>query len=331
MTDINPIGIDRLTKDLRDSARNLTTNEARYLVDYYYKLQDDRVRSAAQVRSSEEDESVGWIHYVFGHLHELESRIKSALGIYASGQPLGEWAQSITGIGPVISAGLLAHIDIVKTPHPGALWRLAGLDPTLEWVGREKAKALVNETVGKSKTITEEALATICARTFRHPQSLKALALTPKPDGEKPKKLTKENLTRALARRPWNARLKVLAWKIGESFVKQRNRKGGEMYGGYYVERRALEDANNAAGKYKDAALVKAKTVGKATEAYKHYSKGTFPPGHIYARSKRWVVKLFLSHYHHVGYEILHGEPPDRPWIITHGGHSDFIPPPNWK
>ena len=70
------IGIERLTRDLKESALRLTSNEARYLVDYYYKLQDDRIRSASQVRSSEEGEEVSWINFVQQHLTTLENRIK---------------------------------------------------------------------------------------------------------------------------------------------------------------------------------------------------------------------------------------------------------------
>ena len=326
----SPIGVERLTKDLRNSARNLSAGQALYLVDYYYQKQDDRIRAAGQIRSSDEDESVEWIQYVFKHLAALENRIKSALGIYAGGHELGEWSQSITGIGPVLSAALLAHIDIALTPHAGALHRLAGLDPSIEWIGREKAKTLVNDVVGKGK-ITAGHLATLSEAAGRTPGSLKKMALAPKPNGDKPKKLTKDNLSKALSRRPWNAKLKVVTWKIGESFVKQQNATGGEFYGRFYSERREIEEAANVSGKNKNKALAKAKAVGRNTEAYKYYSEGLFPPAHTYARAKRWVVILFLSHYHHVGYEILHGTPPELPWIIAHGGHSDFIPPPNWK
>lgn len=322
-----PIGIERLTADLRTSARTLTAGEAKYLVDYYYKMQDDRIRAAAQVRSREPGESMGWIDFVFGQLNTLETRIKTALDLYSSGQELGAWAKSITGIGPVLSAGLLAHIDITLTPHPGALWRLAGLDPTSKWIGKTAAPKLVNEILGKGK-ITPAKIAEIAREINRNPVFLEqtAIKFNKKDDGT----VTKASLTKAVAVRPWNAKLKVLTWKIGESFVKQQSSKGGEFYGHFYVERRAMEEAANSAGKNKELALAKAQTVGAKTEAYKHYSEGLLPPGHLYARAKRWVVKLFLSHYHHVGYEMLHGKPPDRPWIITHGGHSDFIPPPNW-
>jgi len=323
------IGIERLTKDLKNSARTLTSGQARYLVDYYYQMQDDRIRAASHVRSSEQDESVTWVEYVFNHLSRLENQIKAALGLYSDSHELGLWSKSITGIGPVISAGLLAHIDISQTPHAGALWRLAGLDPTSEWLGKDAAKKMVDEVMGKEKEITTEKLSLIGAKSHRNPRLLRGMTLSYSNADEKT--LTKANLVKAVARRPWNAKLKVLTWKTGESFVKQQNSAGGEFYGGYYLERRAMEEAANNDGSYKEQALAKAKTVGKSTEAYKHYSEGQFPPGHIYARAKRWVVKLFLSHYHHVGYEVMHGKPPDRPWIIAHGGHSDFIPPPNWK
>jgi len=269
------IGVEQLSKDLKDGALKLTSGQARYLVDYYYKMQDDRIRAKNQQRSAEEDDEPGeWVDWVSGFLAKLEGQIFTALDIYSDNQELGRWARSITGIGPVISAGLLAHIDISMTPHPGALWRYAGLDPTSTWNKKEK--------------------------------------------------------------RPWNARLKVLAWKIGESMVKQQNRHpkakavGGDFYGSLYIQRREIEEVKNAAGEYREQAEVKAKTVDKKTEAYKYYSKGVLPPGHLYSRAKRWAVKIFLSHYHHVGYEILHGKPPDRPWVLVHGDHSDFIAPPNW-
>ena len=268
------IGVQRLTRDLRTGAEKLTTTQARFLVDYYYTLQDQRIRAKNQHRSAEDDEPAAWVDWISGYLAKLEGQIFTALDIYSDNQELGQWARSITGIGPVIAAGLLAHIDINMTPHPGALWRYAGLDPTNQWNKKEK--------------------------------------------------------------RPWNARLKVLAWKIGESMVKQQNRRpknkpvGGDFYGKMYVERREIEEIKNLNGEFEEQAKAKAKTVGKDTKAYGFYSKGQLPPGHLYSRAKRWAVKIFLSHYHHVGYEILHGKPPDRPWILVHGDHSDFIPPPNW-
>jgi hypothetical protein len=47
---------------------------------------------------------------------------------------MGIWAREICGIGPVISSGLIANIDITKAPTVGHIWRYSGLDPTSKWL-----------------------------------------------------------------------------------------------------------------------------------------------------------------------------------------------------
>ena len=44
----------------------------------------------------------------------LEESIKSALDVYSSASSVGRWLRSQKGIGPVIAAGFLAHLDITK-------------------------------------------------------------------------------------------------------------------------------------------------------------------------------------------------------------------------
>jgi hypothetical protein len=48
-------------------------------------------------------------------------------------------------------------------------------------------------------------------------------------------------------KRPHNAKLKVLCWKIGDSFVKQQSREN-DVYGKVYGERKRLELERNDAG-----------------------------------------------------------------------------------
>lgn len=129
-------------------------------------------------------------------------------------------------------------------------------------------------------------------------------------------------------KRPWNAQLKVLCWKIGESFVKVSG-KDDDVYGKVYLRRKDLESKRNDEGAYTAHAAERKSTVGKSTEAYKHYAEGHLPPGHIHARAKRYAVKLFLSHFHYVLYKTHFGKEPPRPWVIEHGGHADYFPPPN--
>lgn len=259
MTD-NPI--ERLSRDLRAAASNLAPNEARYLVDSYYQMQENRKRSANQVRAlSEGGEPHGVITWLLENSHMLEKQIAGALDVYSRSHPLGKWARSVKGIGPVIAAGLLAHIDLERAPTVGHIWRYAGLDPTSKWEKGHK--------------------------------------------------------------RPWNASLKTLCWKIGESFVKVSGHDDA-FYGKVYLERKAYEQAKNEAGDYREQAEAGAKRVGKNTESYKHYVEGKLPPGHIHARAKRYAVKLFLAHYHEQGLRLMGKEPP-MPYPIAILGHAHVI------
>lgn len=260
----------KLSKDLREAARHLTRSEARYLVDTYYQVQQYRIEAANQDRSGKTSvEPTAFVTWVSDLFRRLEGSIKSALDAYTDEQVVGRWARSIVGIGPVLSAGLLAHIEIEKAPTVGHIWRFAGLDPTSKWNQGEK--------------------------------------------------------------RPWNARLRRLCWNIGESFIKQQNREGA-IYGPIYAERKQIEIARNERGDNAGtaASILQARKIRKDTVARTFYEQGKLPPAHIHARARRYGVKLFLAHWHHVAFESHFGQPPIKPYIFTRPEHTHYIAPPNW-
>lgn len=283
--------------DIRKAAQLMSAEEARYMVDLYYQIQEFRKASGNQIGALKRaDQPPALIlDWVFGNMEGIENTIKKALDDYTSSNALGQWVKGIVGIGPVIAAGLLAHIDFnpwhckqpddkctEKEPHPdcgrrnlptvGAIWRFAGLDPTSKWDKGQK--------------------------------------------------------------RPWNAALKRLCWLAGESFVKVSNNPKS-LYGKLYSERKAMEQAKNERGDYAEqaTAVLATRNIGKATDAWKWYSgqwalqtdeakakieageevlpRPMLPPAHIHARAKRWAVKLFLSHYFEEGCrKVLNKEPP---------------------
>jgi len=131
--------VQRLTRDLAKAAATLTTDEARFLVDYYYITQEDRKRAGNQERALDEDrEPHGVLSWLFDQSATIENQIKRALDAYTNASPLGQWARDHYGIGPVIAAGLLAHIDLERAPTAGHIWRYAGLDPTVKWEKGQK-------------------------------------------------------------------------------------------------------------------------------------------------------------------------------------------------
>lgn len=122
-----------VARDLKAAAQKMTADEARYLVDLYYQIQEFRKAAGNQVRSLTEPEPSSLITSIFGSMEKVEGRIKRGLDYYTDTQKMGVWAKSIVGIGPVISAGLLAHIKIERCNTVGSIWRFAGLDPTCVW------------------------------------------------------------------------------------------------------------------------------------------------------------------------------------------------------
>lgn len=125
--------ISRMSKDIKLAAITLSDNEARYLVDTYYQMQESRIRDDHRIR---QQDKIDEPHAVLSWLREqdsmLEKQIKGVLGKYADAHVMGRWMQEIVGIGPVIAAGILSHVDITRAPTAGALWRYAGIekDPT---------------------------------------------------------------------------------------------------------------------------------------------------------------------------------------------------------
>lgn len=267
--------IMRMNKDIRESVLKLSPAEVRYLVDTYYQMQDARIRAANQERAlttAEEPHTV--ISWLLEQNENLENQIKKTLDVYSASDKLGQWARSNAGVGPVITAGLLAHFSFVKANgdrqlYAGAFWRFAGLDPTTKW---EKGK-----------------------------------------------------------KRPYNAFLKTLCcFKLGESFVKVSN-KPDAFYGNLYKLRKEQEQAWNEEGKNaaRSKEILTEKKLGKDTGAYQAYSGGKFPPAHVHRRAVRWVAKMFVAHYHYVGFRLLFNEEPPQPYVFSVLGHGNIIKPPH--
>lgn len=129
---------------------------------------------------------------------------------------------------------------------------------------------------------------------------------------------------------PWNADLKTICWNMGESFVKQQNRKH-DFYGKFYRDRKGVEREKNESGEYAGQAkkALETKRYGQQTVAYAYYKKGKLPPAQIHSRAKRYAVKIFLSHYHAVGQFIKLGRLPAKPYAFVFMGHAHLIAPPN--
>ena len=236
------VQIKRMNRVLVKTAATLGHEDARYLVSAYYAVQRHRESAEAQLRraadGSQPHELIAWLAE---QDRVVEKQIKRALDEWSDALPAARWAKSIIGVGPVIAAGLAAHIDISKCGTVSQIWRFAGYDPTLKWARGTKC--------------------------------------------------------------PWNRNLERLCWLAGDRFVETSGHEDG-FYGRFYLLRKRVEQEHNEQGKL---------------------------AAQIHIRAKRWVVKLFLAHYHHVAWVAATGTEPPRPYAIQILGHDGFIAPPNFQ
>lgn len=273
-----------ISSDLRDAARLTPDSEIRYLVDAYYAMQKIRIASGnADFALSGSKEP----HQILGFISEQQERIEKQIQVILdewSGNNInGIWMRNIVGIGPVISSGLLAHLNIEKAATAGAFWRFAGLDPTLKW---EKGQI-----------------------------------------------------------RPWNAKVKLLCWKLGESFVKVSGNENA-FYGHLYKARKELETFRNERGDHVQLAFheLTTRTFRAAPKMKKTtpeeqakeiqatvswYQRGMLPPGRIHLRATRYAATIFLSHLHEVMFFNKYGIAARRPYVYEYKNHAHVMEPPH--
>jgi hypothetical protein len=133
--------IEPASKEMILEAANLTNAEARFLVSDYYAAQDMRKRADMQIRHQGDAtmaERVSALRYMGDGFALMEREVQKMLQKYAEASSTGRWMLSLYGVGPVITAGMLAHLDIERAPTAGHFWRFSGLDPTCEWKKGEK-------------------------------------------------------------------------------------------------------------------------------------------------------------------------------------------------
>lgn len=268
--DETSLSVKKLQRDLREAAKNMGADQARFLVDHFYTIQDYRKSSANQMRALESsEEPIEILRWFYDQSDNLENYLKMTLDIYARNHPVGKWMMGVKGIGPVITAGLLAHIDIEKAPTVGHIWRFAGLDSTVVWEKGQK--------------------------------------------------------------RPWNGKLKVLCWKIGDSFVKQSGGDNPSPYGIRYRAWKSEYVLRNERGDYKELAAqtLETRKFRADTDALRHYKEGRLPPGRLELRARRKATKMFLSHMHDFWYRTHFNAEPPVPYVIAHMQHTHFIPRPD--
>lgn len=140
-TEINIIGKHDIRKAMSEfgPASENAARDVRFITRYYYAIQDDRKRTHSQLRESLlRNENNLLLKYLAAQTQEIEKAVKYAMESYTDQHEVGHWLKQIYGIGPVIAAGIVAHIDIKKAVTSGHIESFAGYNPNMVWPEKTK-------------------------------------------------------------------------------------------------------------------------------------------------------------------------------------------------
>ena len=236
----------------------------RTLVDIYYDFQGQRIQTQLRIGASErghsltkEELSIYGITTILENAHSFEKDAEKLITKQLKNHALyTQYLSKIYGIGPMLSAGLIAYVDnIEKFQHVSSLWQYSGYGANRFCPECKKPTSVeVKYDTGK-------------------------IAKKLHPFNECPECNAKTNtiLQKRMSgyQSNWNDKLKTLAWKAGTSFVKQSPDKSKyrKLYDQIKKKERML---------HPEKKVVKGKTF--------------YNDGHIHNRAMRKVVKIFLAH-----------------------------------
>lgn len=338
--------IEKMSKEIKKSVvvDIPTRAEARYISDIYYQIQTMRIAADNQLRSMAQDfdqdsddiakgktksnpaQSKPFIKWYCDQLKQMETEIGKALTIFSDSCYMGKWAKANIGIGPTIATQLVAYLDIPSETdfYAGNWWSYCGLnDNNRPWLGREKSLQLVNKFIpAGTKNITDQmvldlSVASKWSYTYYNTKCRNENGTW-----------SRDALIKATAKVPYNKHLKVLMYKIGHQFMMVKN-NDKSLYGKIIVERLAYETEKNNRGDYKDQCekILSSKNFSKSTNAYKEYSQGRLPKGHLMQRAQRYATKMFISHLFEAEYFNKFGVAAPHPYELAIAGHKGYVGP----
>lgn len=261
----------------------------RNLVDIYYDFQGQRIQTQLRIGAStrtntltDEELSMYGIQTIMENAKNFEKDIEKLIVRQLKNHAL--WTQylsKIQGIGPLIAAGLISYIDdIEKFDHVSSLWQYSGY-------GMNRFC-----TVCKKPTYVEVKYDTGKVAKKLHPFESCPIC-------------NNKTITLLQKRTPgyqsnWNDKLKVLAWKASNSFVRRPAAKS---------KYRKLYDKI----KKEEHKLHPKKIVSNG--------KTSFNDGHLHNRALRKVSKIFLAHLWQT-WRRQEGLEASEPYVKQLLGHS---------
>lgn len=128
--EIDVLEIEKYSKSVAQAAKVLERTQARTLVHLYYSNQRSRIAMGNRIIAFKKDgKATEVLDFMMNQFVLIEKYTSGLLNQYAKANYMGQWSSQICGIGPVLSAGLLAYVNLDIAQTAGDVWAYAGLAP----------------------------------------------------------------------------------------------------------------------------------------------------------------------------------------------------------
>ena len=329
------VAIKKLDKDLIDAMEITTMKEARFLVNSYYIMQEDRIRAYGQGRELfKTGNPHKVISFLAGQSEGLEDQIKKALDRYTDTHPIAQWLKTHIGIGSVISAGIVSNLDITKAPTAGHFFSYAGLCPEQKRVKGRKVNW--NPDLKRILWLCGECFVKVSGNDNAYFGKM----YRQRKEYEQAKNEAGDYKDQALAKAaivgkgtdayPWYSGFWVIDPELNPTAIIDSD----------IVEN--IKKIKKDVARNFDANLIKNKKDAKellnaekmvAVEAYLADKQITLrpmlPPAHIQRRVTRYTTKMLLSFLHEVWYWHEYKKAPPAPYAMVFAGHAHKLEIPN--
>ena len=316
-------------------------SQLRQLVDLYEQhIQRQRIamKNRAQSFRRENDPAPGertlldkWATTYEDLEHDLKRDIKEAIQVH----PMYSYMVAIRGVSYILTARLLAMLDVRKAPYASSFWKYAGLAVGDFWQDPDTGKIMAPH-VGYASIKSNAGAGDTTKITIRDGVRVSVFLLSkPRENGRaKVRVIPRDNWQEVRARdqlipgffSPYNRRLKTALHMVATSFQRTDNEAYLDLYRekyDYYINNRPSW-----------ARCVDCGTpVTECAERYVHgdhdyRGKGKgWQTGRIHQAAQRYMVKVYLSHVWAVWRE-LEGLPVHDPYPVAKmDGHKHVHKP----
>ena len=272
-------------------------------------LQKVRIGAGNRAAAIEAERAVGVLEYWQKQEQRLQAQeddIEDTIRHIVAGSAVWEnWAKDVKGVGPVTLGLIMGEVDIRKAHSISALWRFAGY-AVINGERQRPTKGQKLDYNKRLKTYVYRQMSSLMRAggvysklyyRFREEEEAKQMK---EPFREERAGVPEESMASERAEAGEQPRFEERAESLEEPSCQERASSSEEPIG--------AERANNSE---------------EPTSAERSIPKNKM---HVHLRAIRRMAKIWLSHLWVVWREA-EGLPVSQPWVIEHGGHSDYIAP----